>query len=147
MKIREALLQGVQEVLSMFGMECQFDREAEETFLSSADQVNILISFQQTAKGNIILGMSYDAALIVVAKMFGESKEVLDSIGKSALAELANMIIGSAIGKLPAEKPVHFTPPTLVCGDHLFLWLSRMKATKLHFILDEHLFTLAYSIE
>jgi chemotaxis protein CheX len=147
MKLREAFLQGVQEVLSMFGLDYKFDKEAEETFLTSADQVNILISFEQTAKGNIILGMSYDAALVIVAKMSGGSKADLNSFSKSALAELANMIIGSAVGRLSVEDPIQFTPPTLVCGNNLFLLMSRMKATKLHFMLDGHLVTLAYSIE
>lgn len=146
MELKDAFLTAVQEVLMMFGLEHKFDKEEEEAFLTSADQVNILISFEQTARGNIVLGMSKDAALKIVAKMSGEVKDTLDLIGKSALAELVNMITGSAIGKLPG-KPIQFTPPTLVCGDHLFLLLSRTKATKLHFLLDGYLVTLAYSIE
>lgn len=147
MELKEAFLEAVQEVLLMFGLEHKFDREAEEAFLTSADPVNILIGFEQTAKGNIVLGMSNEAALQIVAKMSGEDKKSLDLIGKSALAELTNMIIGSALSKLPSDKLIQFTPPTLVCGDHLFLLLSRIKAVKLHFMLDKHLITLAYSIE
>ncbi len=147
MELKEAFLQGVQDVLSMFGLEHKFDREAEEAFLTSADPINILIGFEQTAKGNIVLGMNNEAALKIVAKMSGETKETLDPIGKSALAELANMITGSAISKMPVNNLVQFTPPTLVCGNQLFLLLSRIKATKLHFLLDGHLVTLAYSIE
>lgn len=147
MDLKEAFLQAVQEVLLMFGLEHKFDREGEEAFLTSADQVNILISFEQTAKGNIVLGMSFDAALKIVSKMSGAEKETLDLIGKSALAELTNMITGSAIGKLPAGKLIQFTPPTLACGEHLFILLSRIKATNLHFLMDGHLVTYTYSIE
>ncbi len=94
-----------------------------------------------------MLGMSYDAALKIVTKMSGEAKGTLDPIGKSALSELANMIAGSAIGKLPVDNQIQFTPPTLVCGEHLFLLLSQVKAVKLHFILESSLVTLAYCIE
>lgn len=147
MELKDAFLSAVHDVLIMFGMEHKFDKEAEEAFLTSADQVNILISFEQTAKGNIVLGMNYETALKVVAKMSGEAKDALDPIGKSALAELANMIVGSAIGKLPVDNSIQFTPPTLVCGDDLFLLLSRIKAVKLHFVLDGNLVTLAYCFE
>lgn len=70
-----------------------------------------------------------------------------DDIAKSALAEFTNMVLGSAIAKLNSATKVDYSPPTVVIGKKLFLMISRLKAYKLSFELDEYLYDLSFCIE
>lgn len=148
MDIKKALIDAIGEVLYQFGMNPLYIGESEEEKLASAHPVNILIGLSVGIRGNIVLGLTEVTALkIVSAMMGGTAANGLDDISKSALAEFTNMVLGSAIAKLNSSVKVDYSPPTVVVGKKLFLMISRLKAYKLTFELDEYLYDLSFCIE
>jgi chemotaxis protein CheX len=147
MDIKKALIDAIGEVLYQFGMNPLYVGETEEENLSSARPVNILIGLSVGMRGNIVLGLTQMTALKIVSAMMGGAVSVLDDIAKSALAEFTNMVLGSATAKLNSSVKVDYSPPTVVVGKKLFLMISRLKAYKLSFELDEYLYDLSFCIE
>jgi len=80
--------------------------------------VSIIIGLTGPASGRVLLDMTSDTAKKIISSMSGDEIKDLSDIGKSALGELANMIIGGAITKL-YKKGFTFalTPPTVVTGN------------------------------
>jgi len=80
--------------------------------------VSIIIGLTGPASGRVLLDMTSDTAKKIISSMSGGEIKDLSDIGKSALGELANMIIGGAITKL-YKKGFTFalTPPTVVTGN------------------------------
>lgn len=148
MDIKKALIDGFNEVLYQFGMNPLYVGETEEEKLASAQPVNVLIGLSVGIRGNIVLSLNQVTALKIVSAMMGGTVTGrLDDIAKSALAEFTNMVLGSAIAKLNSATKVDYSPPTVVIGKKLFLMISRLKAYKLSFELDEYLYDLSFCIE
>jgi chemotaxis protein CheX len=80
--------------------------------------VSIIIGLTGPASGRVLLDMTSDTAKKIISSMSGGEIKDLSDIGKSALGEVANMIIGGAITKL-YKKGFTFalTPPTVVTGN------------------------------
>lgn len=70
--------------------------------------------------GRFILSMDRRTALHVAGRMIGEPVETLDEMSKSAVGELASMILGRS-GILYAERglDVRISPPTILEGKSL----------------------------
>lgn len=84
---------------------------------STIHDVNVVIGVTGPVQGNIIYGMGLQTALSVASKMTMQDLKMLDALGKSALAELANMISGNALLTLSESGIVcDITPPSLVKG-------------------------------
>jgi chemotaxis protein CheX len=71
----------------------------------------------------------------------------LDFMAKSALGELANMTIGSAIMKLRWDKTINLSPPTVIIGEAMNLTLSGNYSVKLMFNLNSELFNMVLSTD
>lgn len=148
MDMKEAIIDGLNSVIPMFGMKVSYQGEAEEAFLSSASQVNMLIGLTNGLKGSIVVGLKKTTALKIVSCMMGGMKvDSIDVMEKSALGEFINMIVGSTLGKLQVENIIEFSPPTLAIGERMFLVISKVKSTKLSFKLDEDFFNISFCIE
>lgn len=148
MILKEALVEAAMEISQMFGLDMVFQEELEETHQLKADQVNVLMGLTDGLKGNVIMGFKKDTALQVVSSMMGgmEVKE-LDFMAQSALGELANMTVGTALMKIQNESIVNLSPPTVVAGGNMFLTLSGTESKKLLFKLNENFFNMIYSID
>lgn len=134
MELKEALVRSVQDVFSMFGLSSEFQGESEETHLTSADQVNILLGFNDSMRGSLVLGMGKPSALQLISIMMGGMEvSELDDLAKSGLGEFANMFAGTAFGKIQTTGIVSLTPPTMVTGGNMFLMISRVRALRLMF--------------
>ena len=149
MEFRDALIDASKEVLSQFGMTTVCLEESEQELLASARPINILIGLTSGIRGNVVLGIKRAAAMKIISAMMGGSEIMtLDAIGKSALAEFANMIMGCAIGNLRSAGKIDYTPPTLVTGQLLFLIISRVKSYILTFQLNNlDVYDISFSIE
>jgi CheY-specific phosphatase CheX len=147
MEIKEAFIRSTMEVFPIFKLKPQFQHEEEKSLLTATDQVNILISFTHTLKGNIVFGLDKNAALKVASAMTGREVQILDQEAKNVLEEIANMIVSLAIGKHQVVSSIYFSSPLLITGDNMSLLLSRVKATKLIFQLKENYISLAYCIQ
>lgn len=148
MELKKVLIDSSMEVLPMFGIMPEFIEESEEPTLESANQFNVLIGLSNGLKGNIVMGISTQTALSIASAMMGgmEIAEI-DLMVKSALGELANMLVGTALRKLGSEILIDFSPPTVVTGNRVFLMISRVKSYKLTFGLNNEKYHITFCIE
>jgi chemotaxis protein CheX len=148
MDLKNALVSASREIFSAYGLNSEFQGEIEETQLSSANQVNILIGLSGGLKGNIVLGFKKNYAFKLVSKMMGglEVSSFNDFV-KSALGEVINMVSGSAIAKLNNPALINLSPPTIITGERIFLLISRVKSNKLTFKSGDEMFNIAFCIE
>jgi chemotaxis protein CheX len=80
--------------------------------------VSIIIGLTGPASGRVLLDMPPNTAKKLISAISGDEVKDLNDIGKSALGEIANMIVGNAITKL-YKKGFTFalTPPTVITGN------------------------------
>ena len=96
----------------------------------NANNIIILIGITGDIKGQAMLSFDETMALSIVSKMMGETPvQELDEIGKSALAELGNMILGNSATLLfNSGIKVDITPPTLMIGDNVTISTDQLEA-------------------
>lgn len=137
MELKDAIINATIETLSMLGMSASHVLSTQQSALSSASQVNVIIGFTDGIKGNMMLEMSKLTALKIASVMMGgvELYE-LDGISISAVAELCNMIVGNVITLCDNDDFVNFSPPSVFIGDRVMLMMSRVETKKLHFEVD-----------
>lgn len=143
MDIKSAIIEAMVEMFQMFGLNIYFKEEAYENHQFSGEKVNILIGLTEGIKGNVIIGFKKATASQVVSAMMGGMEvNELDFMAKSALGELANMALGSAIMKLKSDKTISLSPPTVAVGEDMSLTVSGNNSTKLTFKLNEEIFNI-----
>lgn len=148
MDMKEGFVFAVDHIIQMFGLKTAYQGETVEEVLTSANQVNILIGLTDGLKGNVVVGFKRSTALKIASSMMGGIPlESLDCLAESAVGEMANMFVGTALGKMESETPVTFSPPTIVTGDRMFLMISRIKSKKLSFKIDDEAFNIAFCVE
>ena len=89
----------------------------------SGDGVVILIGLTGKISGNVVLSLSKKLALTIAsAMMFGMPVNELDEMSKSAIAELANMILGHTANIFfQNHMNIDITPPTVLTGENIQL--------------------------
>lgn len=148
MELKQVLINSFIETMSMFGISVSYESETEIECLESASQVNVLIGLTVGAKGNIVMGLDEPLAYKLASAMMGgmEVNEINPMV-KSALGELLNIVLGSALQKLGPSSLIDISPPTLVTGKRLSLMISRVKAYRLDFAMDDEKYHISYAIE
>ncbi|MGE5599624.1 MAG: chemotaxis protein CheX [Bacteroidota bacterium] len=80
-------------------------------------EICILVGVLGDLQGQVICGMSEETAKRIIAQMLGTGTGVLDEMGKSAICELKNIIIGTASTNLSlVGYRCNITPPLLLMG-------------------------------
>ena len=105
-----------------FGMNVMRDSLAlQQGPLRGAD-VNTIIGVTGQLEGQVIYTFEERVALRIASALMGEAVEELDELGKSAVAELGNIITGNAaIGLSENGYNCILTPPTLLTGKELIV--------------------------
>jgi chemotaxis protein CheX len=148
MDFKNALISSACEIFSGYGNKPEFQGEIEETQLSSANQVNILIGLSGGLKGNIVVGFKKSYAYKLVSKMTGGMEvSELNDFFKGALGEAINMLSGNALVKLNSPSVINLSPPTIVTGERIFIIISRVKSNKLTFKAGDEMFNIAFCLE
>jgi chemotaxis protein CheX len=98
--------------------------EKEELYLKDTTTpilgVAVFIGLAGMVKGRVLIDMTDETAINIFEAMAGEKEETLSDFARSAITELANMIIGRAITKLHnLGFTFHMSPPTIVTGDNM----------------------------
>lgn len=77
-----------------------------------------LVGLTGDLRGHLVLDMDRRTAVAVASRMVGETLPGLDSLARSAISELTNMIGGQATMRL-ADQGVRcdLTPPTCIIGN------------------------------
>lgn|GEM_PF-682810 len=110
----EAAVHVLQEML---GTEVAVGEHRVEVTALHADEVTVLVGLTGEVSGLCLLTMPNSTAYAAVSMMMGETVTELDDIGRSAVAELGNMISGAATIKLE-ERGIssNITPPSVLQG-------------------------------
>jgi len=95
----------------------------------SGDNIAVIVGLTGRIRGQVILSFSQNAALSIASAMMGGiSLTALDELSKSALSELANMIMGNTATLLANRGiGIEITPPSLVMGENLLITPTNMK--------------------
>jgi chemotaxis protein CheX len=105
----------------------------------SSDTLAIIIGVTGKIKGQVIFTMSKSVAFSIASSMMcGMPVTDLDEISKSALSELANMILGnSATIFYNSGVPIEITPPSLLMGDNMMISTSKMQTVCIPLLLND----------
>jgi len=83
----------------------------------TTDDVTAVVGISGDVSGSLYLSMSEATALRIVGAMLGQAVSELDDIAKSGIAELANVIAGTAGVALGASGlTTNISPPLLLHG-------------------------------
>ena len=148
MELKEALSRSVKEIFTMLNLKPELKEVVEEPSLTSAAEVNALVGFDYSIKGNVVFALDKNTARLVTAAMTGADPGGDDSKVKNTIGDLAKLVTDLALGKMKINSSIYFTPPpTLVTGEDVFLLISRTQAQRLLFQIDNAEFSIAYSLE
>lgn len=148
MELKEALNRSVQEIFTMLNLKPELKQETQEASLTSASEINALVGFNYSLKGNIVLALNKSAALTITAAMTGENPSTVDLKVKNTVGDVAKLVTDLALGKLNINSSIYYTPPpTLIAGENVFLLISRTRSERLSFQINNAEFSIAYSLE
>ncbi|MFZ5813972.1 MAG: chemotaxis protein CheX [Bacillota bacterium] len=117
-ELTEAFAEAAVHVLQeMLGTQVERGAQRVESTVLHAEEVTVLVGLTGEMSGLCLLTMPNATAYAVVGAMMGEPVESLDEIGRSAVAELGNMIAGAATIKLEQQGiSSNITPPSVLQG-------------------------------
>ena len=94
-----------------------------------SDNIAVFVGLTGRIRGQVIISLSKTTALSIASAMMGGIPVTeLDEISKSAISELANMIMGNTATLLASRGiGIEITPPSLLVGEKLLITPSNMK--------------------
>ncbi len=143
--LKEPLMQTCNELLSLFGIDCNFICETPEISLNSDKNINIFVGLTQGLKGIIALELTKEAALAIVSGMMNGKKVTgLNEIEQSALSEFMNILCGNTLSKVKIDGIIDIMPPVFTTEKKVF---SGISFKKIFFKIADTKFNLAYYLE
>ena len=83
----------------------------------TSEDVTAMIGVSGSLAGSFYLSMSESTALAIVSKMLGQETTVFDELAQSGIAELANVVAGTAgVALSDMGFTTNITPPLLLVG-------------------------------
>jgi chemotaxis protein CheX len=102
---------------SEIGSDVERGKLRVESGKSVAFDVNVMIGVTGAAQGFVLYGMDSETAMNIVGKMMGQPFDEFDALAQSGIAEMGNVITGSASrGLSEGGFTCNITPPTLITG-------------------------------
>ena len=103
------------------------------------DNIMVIVGLTGKIRGQAMFSMSRETAMFVASCMLGGMPVAeLDEISKSAITELANMILGNTATILYNKGiGVDITPPSFLMGDNMQVSSSKLKTVCVPLKLDE----------
>lgn len=123
-------IEAAQSVLSDF---CQIDSTIGKPYLKQAayegDMLITIVGVTGDIRGQVIISMSVDIACNIASHMMmGMQVDELNDMAKSAISELANMILGNAATIFSKKGiSVDITPPSVCKGNNLIISVTDSK--------------------
>ncbi|MEN6313563.1 MAG: chemotaxis protein CheX [Clostridiaceae bacterium] len=104
-----------------------------------SEDIIILVGLTGKMRGQAIFSMSRDFGMkIASCMMMGMQVTEFDEISKSAISELANMIMGNAATLLYNRGiNIDITPPSLLMGENMQITSSKMKTICIPLLIGE----------
>jgi len=146
--LKECLIQTCDELFPKYKLDHSYAGEMSDKTLNSGDPVNLLVGLSKGVDGNIVFGMSKEAAFQIVTTLLNiEEIFTLDNSTRNALSKFVSSICKKTAYKLETEKPIDISSPTLITGERICLMISNTPAQKVFFNINGNRFNIAYSIE
>lgn len=83
----------------------------------TTEDVTAVIGMSGAARGSVYVSMSQETALLIVGKMMGHEIAVMDELAQSGIAELTNVVVGTAsISLADLGYPAQISPPLMLIG-------------------------------
>jgi chemotaxis protein CheX len=99
------------------GLECERGKLSLQKSAMTTNDITVLLNLVGDLQGVVLYGLSKDTALKMVSNIMGQTFDDFDNLAQSGIAELGNVITGSATVKLSATGfKAMISPPTLVTG-------------------------------
>ena len=100
------------------GHNLEFDKAEVVSNQFTTDDITVVIGISGSLEGNVLYGFHEETARAVVGVMLAEPGVTVDhELGRSAIAEIANMITGHAATRLSQiGYPCNITPPVIIGG-------------------------------
>lgn len=90
--------------------------------------ITMIVGMTGEMRGQVILSLKEEEACQIASQMMGVPVATLNDMAKSAVSELANMILGNAATIFSTKGiSVDITPPNLVIGNNLSFSISGTK--------------------
>jgi len=112
---------------------CQIETTLGKPYLTDAsyegDSLLIIVGITGELRGQVLISMSFQTACDVASKMMmGMPVPELNDMAKSAVSELANMILGNS-ATIFSKKGIalDITPPSLAMGSNMSISVSDSK--------------------
>ncbi len=134
-------LDSVKSILGQFGMENVTRGNITKKENMNVDKEIIsIVGLVGDVKGNV--SYAFDEATaknLVSAMMMGMPVEQMDDLARSAMSELANMITGTALGKVTELEGVNEvipSPPSIVYGKEIYMIISPVETLAIELETD-----------
>jgi chemotaxis protein CheX len=117
-------------VLNSFGIiDVKRGKISRKDTMNTDKDVTSIIGIVGGFRGNVAYSFSSGTAkLLASSMMMGMPVAELDSMSRSAVGELTNMITGTAAGIFSANgEEIQLTPPSLIFGDDIFFIISMVQ--------------------
>jgi len=132
------------------GIDAKLGKVYLKTSPYKSDSVVIIVGLTGKMRGQAIFSMNKTVAMNIASSMMGGMPVTeLDEMSRSAVSELANMILGNAATILFNRGiSVEITPPSLLMGDNMQVSSDKLKIICIPLILDnENVIEIDISIE
>lgn len=120
-----------------------FDAKLGKVYLKTSpyksEDIIIMVGLTGTIRGHVIFSMNMKLAMTIASSMmFGMPVTEFDEISKSAISELANMILGNTATLLYNRgTSIEITPPSLLMGQNLQISPNKMKTVCIPLVINE----------
>ncbi|MBC7958360.1 MAG: chemotaxis protein CheX [Vallitaleaceae bacterium] len=132
-------IEAAQNVLRDF---CRIDAKIGKPYLTNAsyegDTLMVIVGITGDLRGQVIINMNYTVACGIASHMMmGMPVPELNDMAKSAVSELANMILGNS-ATLFSKKGIalDITPPSICSGNNLEISVSDSKTICIPLLFD-----------
>jgi chemotaxis protein CheX len=104
-----------------------------------SENIVIFVGLTGTIRGQAVLSMTKKLAMSIASSMmFGMPVTEFDEISKSAISELANMIMGNTATILYNKGlGVDITPPTMLMGENVEITPNKMQTVCIPLIIND----------
>jgi chemotaxis protein CheX len=133
-KYINSFLEALEYVLTQFGIaDIQIGNFQKKGSMFIEADITAVIGLVGAIRGNIAFSLPEDSAKKIISTMMGgASVPEMDEIAKSAIGEVANMVMGSAATRLSQLGAVtDITPPSILFGRQTLLVLSSLQTIEI----------------
>ena len=104
-----------------------------------SENIAVIVGLTGKIRGQVVISFSLDSALSVASAMMGGMPVLeLDEISKSAISELANMIMGNTATILASRDiGIEITPPSMLMGEKLMISPANMQTISIPLFIGD----------